>query len=104
MRTDDEIRDDIFAEIDRKRQIESNDIGETAEDGAVALYGTVNSYAARLAAERAAKRVKGVRAVVEEIKLKYQSDQSASDQDIAEAISGILQWNATLPNFTRRHR
>lgn len=99
MRTDDEIRDDILAEIDWDPQIESNDIGVTVEDGAVTLYGTVQSYAARLAAERAAKRVKGVRAVAEEIKVKYPSDRSVSDQDIAEAISSILQWNATLRGY-----
>lgn len=99
MRTDDEIRDDILAEIDWDPQIESNDIGVTVEDGAVTLYGTVQSYAARLAAERAAKRVKGVRAVAEEIKVKYPSDWTVSDQDIAEAISSILQWNAALCDY-----
>jgi osmotically-inducible protein OsmY len=97
MRTDEDIRDDILAEIDWEPQIESTEVGVTVKNGAVTLTGTVGSYSEKLAAERAVKRVKGVHAIAEEMKVKYASDRSVSDEDIAERISNIIEWNTSIP-------
>ena len=50
MRPDAAVKDDILAEIEWDPQIDSADIGVTVEKGSVTLFGTVNSYAERLAA------------------------------------------------------
>lgn len=93
MRTDDEIKDDILAEIDWDPQIESTEVGVTVENGAVSLYGSVNSYAERLAAERAAKRVEGVHAIAEEIKVNYPSSPKVSDEEIAKRAANLFDWH-----------
>lgn len=97
MRTDEQIRDDIVAEIDWDPRIESTDVGVTVKNGAATLMGTVRTYAEKLAAEEAAKRVRGVRAIAEEIKVKLPSSDKATDEDIAQRIAHILQWNASIP-------
>ena len=99
MRTDEQIRDDIMAEIDFDPKVEATDIGVTVKDGAVTLHGTVHSYFEELAVIKAAKRVKGVHAVVEEIKIKYPSDTQVDDQDIAERIAHLCEWNTTFRKY-----
>ncbi len=96
MRTDEQIRDDIIEEIKWEPQIESTEVGVTVKDGAVSLLGTVGSYAEKLAAERAARRVKGVLAIAEEILVKYPREKSVKDEDIAERIAHVLEWNISL--------
>lgn len=100
MRTDEEIRDDVLAEIDWEPQIESTEVGVTVKNGAVTLTGTVSSYSEKLAAERAVKRVKGVYAIAEEMKVKYPSDKSVTDDEIAERIASIIEWNTSIPRET----
>ncbi len=97
MRTDQDIKDDVLAEIDWDPQIESTEVGVTVKKGAVTLMGTVTSYSEKLAAERAAKRVKGVHAIAEDIKVRYPSDKTVSDTDIAQRISNIIEWNTSIP-------
>lgn len=98
MRNDDEIRDDIIAELEWDPKIESTEIGVTVKDGAVSLMGVVGSYAEKLAAEQAAKRVRGVRAIAEEIRVRLPSDRSVTDEDIAERIAHVLEWNTSIPD------
>lgn len=100
MRTDSDIKNDILAELQWDPQIRSTEVGVTVKDGAVALHGTVFSYAEKIAAESAAKRVKGVRAIAEEMKVKLPSDRRVTDEDIAKRIANILQWSAAIPNET----
>jgi len=99
MRTDEQIKDDILAEIDFDPKVESTDIGVTVKDGAVTLHGTVHSYFEEQAVVKAAKRVKGVHAVVEEIKTKYFSDTKVNDEDIAKHIAHLCEWNSTLRKY-----
>lgn len=99
MRSDDEIRDDILAEIDFEPRIESTEIGVTVKDGAVTLHGTVHSFLEELAAVKAAKRVKGVHAVVEKIEIKFPADTTISDADIAERIAHLCEWSTIFRKY-----
>ena len=99
MRSDEQIRDDILAEIDFDPKVEATDIGVTVKDGAVTLHGTVHSYFEELAVVRAAKRVKGVHAVVEEIKIKPLSSTEIDDEDIAKRIAQLCEWNAMFRKY-----
>jgi hypothetical protein len=74
------------------------EIGVGVKDGVVTLSGNVDSYAKRGgAAEHAVKRVAGVKAVAEEIKVQLAGTYRRSDEDIARAASNILQWDLWVP-------
>lgn len=60
----------------------------------------VSSYTEKLAAERAVKRVKGVHAIAEEIEVEYPYDRSVGDENVAERISHIIEWNTSIPKDT----
>jgi osmotically-inducible protein OsmY len=70
LRMDEDVRADVIREFKWDPQITSQDIGGSLKDGVVTLYGFVSSYMEKDAAERAAKRVKGVRAVANDLEIK----------------------------------
>jgi osmotically-inducible protein OsmY len=70
MKSDQELQADVLAELKWDPRVHGNEIGVIAKDGAVTLTGAVQSYAEKLAAESAAKRVKGVRAIAEDLEVK----------------------------------
>ena len=61
------------------------------------LTGVVDSYAKKLAAEKAAKGVYGVKAVAEDIEVKYTSDKGKTDTEIAKAAFDAIKWNSSIP-------
>ena len=97
MKTDDEIRDDVIRELRWDPQISDPEaIGVAVTDGAVALTGHTSTYAEKLAAERAARRVYGVKAVANDLKV-HLLGTPRDDTDIATAIAHILEWNVQIP-------
>ena len=98
MRTDEQLQADVLAELKWDPRIQSNQIGVIAKEGAVTLTGIVETYSEKLAAERAAKRVKGVRAIAENIQVKLPTQLRTTDEGIAERIAQILKWNSSLRN------
>ena len=48
--------------------------------------------------EKAVRRVKGVRGIAEEIKVRYLSDKKTADDEIAKRALSILRWNAVVPS------
>ncbi len=98
MNEDERIRDDIQDEIAWDPRVKTTDIGVTVKNGAVRLTGTVSSFAERYAAETAARRVKGVHAVAEDIDVRLADDDAESDATIAERISHLLDWNMIVPD------
>jgi len=65
--------------------------------GVVTLTGTVDSFAQKLAAERAVRYVAGVRALAEDLKVKLPSASRRTDAEIAEAVVNALKWNVSVP-------
>ncbi|AXP82290.1 Osmotically-inducible protein Y precursor [Mariniflexile rhizosphaerae] len=98
MKTDVEIRNDVLDELAWQPAIDETEIGVTVEKGVVTLTGTVDSYAKKIAAEKAAKSVKGVRAVAEDIEVKYGTEYKKSDKEIAKAAADALKWNYSVPD------
>ncbi|MEL7491485.1 MAG: BON domain-containing protein [Pseudomonadota bacterium] len=98
MNEDERIRDDIQEEIAWDPRVKSTDIGVTVKNGAVRLTGSVASYAERYAAETAARRVKGVHAVAEDIEVQLPGDDTETDETLAERISNMLEWNMIVPD------
>ena len=75
--------------------VDASAIGIAARDGAVTLTGYVNSYAEKLAAERAVKRVHGVRAVANDIEVKLKLGRT--DADIARDVAMALRIHTSIP-------
>jgi osmotically-inducible protein OsmY len=88
-RADVTVREDVVHQLEWDPEVDASAIGVTADDGAVTLSGFIDSYAGKLAAERAAKRVRGVRAVANEleVRLKFKRADDEIARDAAHALS-----------------
>jgi osmotically-inducible protein OsmY len=93
---DNQLRDYVLREIDWEPEISSTDIAVAAEDGVVSLTGFVHSYAEKLAAERAAKRIYGVKAVANDIEVKPKFE--VTDPEIARNAVLALQTHVNVPD------
>ncbi|MDN3677804.1 BON domain-containing protein [Flavobacterium paronense] len=76
--------------------LDAASIGVIAKDGIVTLTGTVDNYTQKLEAENAAKKVAGVKAVVEKIEIDY-NHAIRTDEDIAKEAIEALKWNVSVP-------
>lgn len=73
------------------------ELGVIVKDSVVTLTGWVDAYAKRWAAEEAAHRVRGVKAVANDIEVRLSPRDEKSDADIAAAVVRALQWDAFVP-------
>jgi osmotically-inducible protein OsmY len=97
MSQDSQLQQFVLAEFSWEPSVTAGHIGVTANAGVVTLTGHVDSYAKKHAAETAARRVKGVKAVAEEIEVRLPFDMKRSDEDIAAAAIERLFWNVSVP-------
>lgn len=96
--TDDmDLRRNVIDELDFEPAVNPANIGVSAERGVVTLSGHVESYAEKLAAEKAARRIKGVKAIVSELKVRFAEDKIMADDEIARRAVSILHWSAAAP-------
>ena len=95
--SDDTIKNAVVEELSWEPSVTAAHIGVTARSGVVTLTGNVRSYAEKYAAERAAQRVKGVRAVAEDIEVRLPSDLKRRDEEIAAAAVSHLSWDSSVP-------
>jgi len=95
--SDKDLQQDVLDELDWDPEVAVTDVGVEVDDGVVTLTGTVDSYAKKAAAERAALRVGGVRAVANDIQVKLPGTWSRTDTDIAKAVADALEWNSSVP-------
>jgi osmotically-inducible protein OsmY len=93
--TDAKIQQDVLAELAWDPEVEPTDVGVEVDDGVVTLTGTVESFWKKWAAERAVRRVDGVRAVANDIIVKSRS--ARTDTDIAKDIADAFQANIMIP-------
>ena len=96
--TDLELKKSVEAEMDYEPSVHAAEIGVAAKDGIVTLTGRVQSYWEKLAAERAASRVSGVKAVVNELEIRLPSFSERTDEDIARAALDALDWSTSVPS------
>jgi len=95
--SDEEIQRRVLDELKWDPEVEPTDVGVAVKNGIVTLTGTVASYAMKFAAERAAKRVDGVKAVANDIQVKLPFEKTRTDTDIAEAAVNALKWDVEVP-------
>ena len=96
-KTDTQLKQDIEAELRWDPKVNPAQIGVSVDKGAVSLLGAVDTYAQKWAAEDAAKRVSGVRAVAQDLTVKIIGEHKRSDSDIAAATQTALTWNVSVP-------
>ena len=89
-----------MAELEFDPSVEVEDIGVSVKEGIVTLNGSVGSYAERLAAARAAKRLAGVRGLAEDIVVKLPDSSRLTDSDIAAAAVNAIKAITTVPQDT----
>jgi len=94
-RTDQELQNSVLAELKWDAQVQPNEIGVIVKDGGVTLTGWVDSYLKKWAAEEAALRVAGVKAVANDIEVRLANERT--DGDIAAAAAHALEWDASIP-------
>jgi osmotically-inducible protein OsmY len=95
--TDKDLRRDVLDELDFDPSLDAAEIGVAVSDGVVTLSGHVGSYAEQVEAERAAKRVKGVRAIAQEIQVRLPDAKKIEDDQIAARALAIIDWSVHLP-------
>lgn len=96
MKTDSQLQHDVLEELKFTPEVDHSHIGVAAKNGIVTLTGFVPNYLQKSAAERAAARVRGVKAIAEEIEVRFASDPKTSDAEIAERILSMIEWDVSL--------
>ena len=97
MKTDSKLQHDVMAELEWEPSVDHADIGVAVIDGVVTLSGFVKSYAEKVAAEAAMRRVAGVKAFAEDIKVRYPTQAKTADPEIARRILDIFAWDSMVP-------
>lgn len=96
-RTDEDIQREVQLELKWDARVNPNEVGVAVKNGVVTLGGWVDSFGKKWAAERAALRVRGVRAVVNEIEVRLDPANQLTDVGIAEAASRALELDSLVP-------
>lgn len=97
MKTDETIQRNVMDELRWEPALHASEIGVAVKNGIVTLTGEVENYSSKLATERAAKRVQGVKVVVQEVQVKPTFDTQHTDQQIGQAIVNAFQWHSDIP-------
>ena len=95
--TDSQLRQHIIDEFEFDPSFDAAHIGVAVDKNVVSLTGHVNSYAEKVAAIAAARRVKGVHAIAENIEVRYPFQHKTADDQIAKRASDILNWDILVP-------
>ncbi|MCZ7656837.1 MAG: BON domain-containing protein [Xanthobacteraceae bacterium] len=94
---DKELRQHVIDELDFEPSIDATHIGVTVDDGVVTLTGHVSNYLERYAVECAARRVKGVRGIAQDLEVRGPRELRTSDDEIAKRALAVLEWDAAIP-------
>ncbi len=97
MSDDNHLKQAVLDELKWEPSVNAAHIGVSADSGVVTLMGHVGSYTEKWAAEKAARRVKDVHAIAEEIEVKLPFGVKHGDEEIASAASHRLAWDSTIP-------
>lgn len=97
-KTDTDIKSDVLTELKYEPSVKTTDIGVLVKDGAVTLTGFTTTYGEKWDAVRATKRVSGVRAVADDIKVKLAGSHERTDGEIAASAADHIEWSTSVPD------
>lgn len=92
------LQDLVTQELAWDPKVDPAHVGVIAGHGVVTLTGFVDSFAAKAAVEAAVRRVRGVRAIAEEIEVRLPQDRKHADDEIAERALRVLSWSVHVPD------
>jgi osmotically-inducible protein OsmY len=95
-----QLRQYIVDEFEFDPSFNGQHVGVIVDKDVVTLSGHVNSYVEKLAAIAAARRVKGVHAIAENIEVRYPYQNKTADDQIAQRASDLLNWDVLVPKDT----
>jgi osmotically-inducible protein OsmY len=98
MKDDASIQNNVISALKWEPSVNAAGIGVSVNDGIVTLNGYVSNFTEKLAAEKVASRVLGVKGVAQELKVKLPQSFERNDADIAEAAANALEWNTLVPD------
>ena len=97
MKTDTQLQNDVMAELKWDPSFNAAEIGVQVKNGVVTLSGHVDKYAEKWAAEKAAQKVTGVKALAVELNVTLPGSSNRSDADIARTAENVLEWTTNWP-------
>jgi osmotically-inducible protein OsmY len=95
--SDEQVQQDVLDELKWDARVKPNEIGVAVKSGVVTLIGWVDSYTKKWAAEEAALRVRGVKAVANDIEVRLPGSSERTDDEIAAAAVRALEWDSFVP-------
>ena len=98
MKSDSQIHQDVTEQLKWEPILNASEIGVAVKNGIVTLSGIVDTYAKKIAAENATRKVTGVKAVAEDIQVGLSPSFRKTDAEIAEAVLNALRWSASVPD------
>lgn len=96
MRKDSDIQKEVAEELGWEPLLRSEEIAVSVKDGVVTLAGIVDTYSKKVAAERAARNITGVKAIALDLQVKPHSIFQRTDSEIAHAVMDALKWNSAV--------
>ncbi len=96
-RSDSQLQVDVQEELKWEPGVDHEKIGVSVQGGVVALSGIVRSYAEKLLLEATARRVKGVRAIAEDMTVRYPFEAKTTDAEIAKRVADVIEWDSAIP-------
>jgi len=96
--TDEDIQRAVWHELKWDAEVSSEEIGVGVHNGVATLTGWVDTFGKKWAAERATLRVRGVKAVVNNIEVRLLPSEEQTDVDLAEAIARALEMDSLVPD------
>jgi osmotically-inducible protein OsmY len=96
MKTDEQLKQEVSAELAWDPATHATQIGVAVKDGVVTLTGHIDTFGQKHAAVRAAQRVAGVRALAVELDVRLLKEHLRSDTELAANAEQALSWNAAV--------
>lgn len=96
--TDKDLKQHVQNALDWEPSVDTKDIGVSVDEGVVTLRGNIASYTEKIAAERVALRVYGVKAVANDLAVHVASAYQRTDTEIAQAAVSALKWHTVVPD------
>jgi osmotically-inducible protein OsmY len=95
--SDENLAIDVVTELSWDPRVQPNEITVSVKDGVVTLGGWVDAYAKRRAASEAAHRIRGVKAVANDIEVRLAASGTPTDAALTDAILSALEWSGLIP-------
>jgi osmotically-inducible protein OsmY len=100
-KSDDQIYHDVTKELKWDPSVEQSQISVSVHEGIVTLRGTTSHFYEKSRAEKAAQRVSGVRAVVDELEVDLLGIHKKSDEEIARVALTALEGSYFVPTHLK---